>query len=322
MEKYIGFFLNNFCEAYPFYKNNLHENLELTEVLLDTYNTIYVPPMDKYITKFDKEASIELAYEVLESISPFLANRYLKYVRDGVIIFDTNHSSSTVNEDNNYYIYVHDRGNISTPMSSLHEYFHLLHLEKCNCNFEDENYYCYTEALGMAADFYFIMYVVNNKKDLLEDIKEVISEYYIRIYNLANESLIDGLLISIYNDKNKLSKKCIKQYIDEKKLNEEYKNLMKYKERACLDYYENIRYIYSLPQALVIAYNLYNDEAYRNNFNDMINDLECMDYVKWADKYYNSYIEEDNLYNMFRLLRYNIYNLYKDEEKVKKLGGI
>jgi hypothetical protein len=207
-------------------------------------------------------------------------------------------------------------------MISLHEFFHLLHLEKCEYKMDDENYYCYTEAIGMAADIYFIMYVVNNKKELLEDIKQVISEYYVRIYKLANESLIDGLLISIYKDKNKLSKKYINQYIEENKLNDNYKYIMNRKERACLDYYENIRYIYSLPQALVIAYNLYNDEAYRNNFIDMINDLECMDYVKWADKYYNSYIEEDNLYNMFRLLRYNIYNLYKDDEKVKKLGGI
>jgi len=101
-------------------------------------------------------------------------------------------------------------------MIGIHELFHLLHLEKCNCDLDDKNYYCYTEALGMARDFYFIMYVVNNKKELLDDIKAVISEYYIRLYNLANESLVDGLLISIYNDKNKLSKKYIKQFIDEK----------------------------------------------------------------------------------------------------------
>ena len=322
MEKYIDFFLNNFCKVYPFYINNLDKNIELTELLIDTYNTIYVPPMDNYITKFDKESSIELAYEVLESISPFLSNRYLKEIKDGVVKFGDYNFSGTVDENNKYSIYVHDEGNIVTPMISLHEFFHLLHLEKCEYKMDDENYYCYTEAIGMAADIYFIMYVVNNKKELLEDIKQVISEYYVRIYKLANESLIDGLLISIYKDKNKLSKKYINQYIEENKLNDNYKYIMNRKERACLDYYENIRYIYSLPQALVIAYNLYNDEAYRNNFIDMINDLECMDYVKWADKYYNSYIEEDNLYNMFRLLRYNIYNLYKDDEKVKKLGGI
>lgn len=322
MEKYIDFFLNNFCVCYPFYTKNLYKNIELTELLVDMYNTTYVPPMNNYITKFDRESTIELAYEVLESISPFIANRYLKEVKNGVINFGNYGFSSTKNENNNYNIYVHDEGNIVTPMISVHEFFHLLHLEKCNYNLDDENYYCYTEALGMAADFYFIMYVVNNKKDLVDDIKEAISEYYIRIYKLAKDSLVDGLLISIYNDKNKLSKKYIKQYVEENKLNEKYKKIMSYKEYACLDYYENIRYIYSLPQALIIAYKLYNEEQYRNNFIDMINDFEYMDYIKWADKYYNCYIKDDKIYELFRLLRCNMYNLYKGDEKVKKLGGI
>jgi len=54
----------------------------------------------------------------------------------------------------------------------------------------------------------------------------------------------------------------------------------------------------------------------------MINDFEYMNYAKWVDKYYNCYIKDDKIYEIYRLLRYNIYNLYKDDEKVKKIGGI
>ena len=321
MEKYIKFFLNNFCQVYPFYTNNLYRNIELSEVILDTYNTIYVPSMNEYTAKFDISSSFDLAYEVLESISPFLANRYLEEIKKGTIKFG-DYISGTYNEDNKYSIYIKDNHNIATPMVSVHEFFHLLHLEKCNNKLEDENYYCYTEALGMAADFYFIMYVINNKKELLEDIKEIICEYYLRIYKITNESLIDGLLISIYKDKNNLSKKSINTYIEENNLNSKYKNIMKIKDYAHLDYYENIRYVYSLPQALIIAYKLYNEEEYRYNFMDMINDFEYLDYIKWADKYFNCYINDEKIYDLFRLLRCNLHNLYKDDEKVKKIGEI
>lgn len=315
--------LQNHSKCYPFYIKNLDNNIELSKLLLEVYNTIYVPCKNNYKTKFSTKDSVNLTYEVLESISPFLANRYLEEVKNGTIVFGkydfsyTNYSRKSVN------IRVINSHNIVTPMVSMHEFFHLLHLEKNSYKLDSENYYCYTETLGMLADFYFIQYVLNNKKELVEDVKSIISEYYSRFYDMANDTLVDGMLISIYKENRSLSKKSIERYVNKYALNPAYKKLLYFKNDSKMYYDEDVRYIYSFPQALYLSSKLYNNIDFRNKFIDIIRDLELMDYTKWQEKYYNSFIKNRrDLYDLFRSLRRNMYNLYNDDEKVKKLGGL
>ena len=322
MEKYIQFFIYNFCKEYPFYLHNLNKNIELSKLLIELYRNLNIDECFNYQSKFDVLSTIELASEILESISPALKDKYLDEIKKGRIEYKEAPYSFLECNDGKYNIVINtEYDNITMAIASVHEFFHLLHLEQVQFNGDNENYYCYTEALGMSGEIYSLMYLYENRKEYLHDVLAYISELAFRLNNKANETLVDGVLISIYDEYDNLSIKSIKKYVKSFDIPKDYEKILSYKDYAHLDYYDDVRYIYSLPQALVIAYRLFNEYDFKNDFCEILSELSEVRYVKWADRHFNSYIEsEDKLLELYNELIEIINNLFKS--KVKKIGEI
>ena len=323
MEKYIKFFISNVCTEYPFYLDNLIDNINLTMLAIKFCNELDVPKDYDYEKEFTLEESINLACEILDSISCDLKDRLLLEIENENIEFTEGSFSYLEIKNGINIIYIKDSKNIATSLVLIHEFFHLLHLEQVNYEGENNNYYCYTETLGISGDLYSFFYLLNNKEDLIDELKTYISHFINRMIIKVNDSFVEGFLVAVYNEEKSLSRKAISNYINKYNLSSSFLDILKNKPDARLDYYDDIRYIYSTPKAIVFSYNLYKEEYIRNNFTNIISDLSKMSYIEWENKYINQYINNEEVYlNLVNKLLNEINKLYNKDSKVKKIGEI
>ena len=277
---------------FPRYKRNLKLNNFISYLFVQRYLENEILDF-KYETRFDKCSTIELASEILESISPSLKERFIKEYKNGNIIFKKHSKNgfSSTKVDNGIKCIISQNNTIVDPITCVHEFLHFLHLEKYNNNISDEDYYYFTEILGLAGDFYSIYYLAFIKKEYINDIKSYSSNIINSIMGSAQESLFVGTVIEIYEKYHSLSEESISKFLKECETFEEGTDVLEL--YSCIEeinYFECVRYVYALPVALQIASDLIsgNKEKYKGIFEkfetmtpeEILEELELDEHLK------------------------------------------
>lgn len=316
-------FLEESMEKYQFYLNNLKRNLELSKRTIELCRSFDFIFDIEYEHEFNIKETIKLVYEIISSINPILGKYFIEKIKDKTIIFRDYEYSYMTDEEGGIKIIIVPNKNIVTTVSLVHEFFHLIHLEKSNLKFKDEEYYCYTESLGMMGEYYALLYLFEKRPDLKNDIKMYINEDLIAMYKRGENTLRDGCLLDVYRNYGDLSKKSIELYVEKNKLSKDYLTMLKYKYDTNFYYGDYIRYINSLPVSLSLGYQLYYDKEFKNNFLNIVSELKNMKFINWKDKYTSKYIsnETDMLENA-NALRIWLHDNFYSDKKEKKLGGL
>lgn len=255
---------------FPRYKRDLALNNFISYLIVQMYLENEIREYD-YETVFDECSTIELASEILESISSSLKKKFIKEYKAGNIIFidnsETSYSHTYVN--GTIKCKITQNKNIMDPITCVHEFLHLLHLETYNNNISEEEYYYFTEILGLVGDLYSIYYLAFIKKEYLNDIKGFSFNIINSMMGSAQESLFVGTVIDVYNKYQSLSDENISKYLKTCDTFEEDTDILEL--YCCLDeinYFECVRYVYGLPIALQISSDLIagNKEKYKGIF--------------------------------------------------------
>ena len=310
VEGSIKNFLDNYTYKYPFYLKNLKSNIELSKKTIEFCRKFEINYDIYYQNEISVKESLALAYKIILSINPELANLFKDRLKDRTIIFREDAPYSyTTDEEGGIKIVIKNNNNISDAVSLVHEFFHIVHLEKSKRKFTDGEYNCYTETIGMMGEFYALLYLIDNRSDLKEDIKMYINEELIAMNIRGNNTLNDGYLIDIYINNGDLSQKSIYDYVIKNNLSKDYLNILKYKYKLKFYYDDYVRYIYSFPEALSLGYQLYNDANIKKNIINTLNDLGNMKFNEWEKKYATKYINsEEEIINNANILETWLYN--------------
>ena len=146
-------YCNELFDTFPKYKKYLRLNNVISDYVLDMYYKKVVPKELVYETSFTNEESISLARLILSSLSDKLAIKFDEYLKDKRISFSNLDFSYTTNRNNRIECVIKNTNNISDPINIVHEFLHCIHLEKLE-DINLEEYYYYTEIMGLIGDIY------------------------------------------------------------------------------------------------------------------------------------------------------------------------
>ena len=324
VEGNINIFLEECVKKYHFYLKNISKHMELSKRTIEFCRSFDFNFDINYKKEFKTKETVKLSYEIISSINPRLGKYFIEKLKDKTIEFRNDAPYSyTTDEEGSIKIIIKKNNNISDSLALIHEFFHIVHLVKSKSKFKEENYYCYTETLGMMSEYYSILYLLNNRPDLKDDLSMYLNESLLTMYIKAESTLRDGCLIDIYDNYGNLSKKSIASYVEANKLSKDYLTILKYKYNTKITYGDSIRYISSLPAALSLAYQLYYDKDFKDNIMNILNELGKISYIDWMKKYTSIHISnEENMIENAKVLRQWLYDTFYSNEKVKKIGEI
>lgn len=321
--------IKNYCkelkEIYPRFFMYLHEQIDIADYFMEMYLKNVVSSELSYKTKFNELEQIELSKEIINSISSELLDRYNLELSKGNIIFNDNSKSFSYTnvENNEIKCHICKSDNISSSISAVHEFFHLLHLEKYSNNIADENYYFFTEIFGLVADFYSMFYLEFIKKEYVEDIKAYFSNFFGALTQISQMTLILGTIIDINETKGNINNDSINSYVTEKKLSKDFLEIEDFLDDYDINEYDEVsRYVFALPIAFIMSTELLTDSKsylkYKNAFSDLENNNveECMEEVGLL----NHLKDKKYLQSLMDTMYINFEDLMQFEEnnKVKK----
>lgn len=322
--------LKNYCKElkanYPRFFKYLHQQIDIADYFMEMYFKNNITTELNYETKFDELEQIELSKEIINSISSELLDKFNLELNKGNIIFndDSKDFSYTNVENNEIKCHICNCDNISGPISAVHEFFHLLHLEKYLNNISDENYYYFTEIFGLVADFYSMFYLAFIKKEYVKDVKAYFSNFFSSITQMSQMTLILGTIIDIQETKGNINKESIKSYVIENKLSEDFLDIRDFFDDYDInEYVEVSRYVFALPIAFIISVDLIsNSKSYlkyktvfsdleNNNVEESMEELDLLNHLK--DKKYLQSLMDTIYINFVDLMK------FEEKDKIKKI---
>ena len=256
-KKEIKTYCDGMFDLYPRYSKYLSLNNKISDYILAIYYNKDISKNIEYKVTFDDYSSIQLASEILESISTDLRDKFIDCIRNKRIIFSDDSISATYLVEDYIMSSVKRTNTISDSINLIHEFMHHIHLEKYG-NITYEEYYYFTEVLGMFGDFYSIFYIADNKKELYSDIESYLSETICSLAGCADRTLHFGIIMEIYKSKHSLSKFAFMKYIKENDISKKFMHVLEYfKDSDHYSYHEDVRCVFAFPLAYKMAKELY-----------------------------------------------------------------
>lgn len=317
-ENRIMNYCDNIFDIYPKYNKYLNLNNNISDYILAIYYSNKIPKNLEYSNYFTNEQSILLAREIIGSILPDLVTKYDKYIYENRIKFEDIDYSLTTNKDGEIESVIRISNTLEQPINILHEFMHCIHLEKFN-ELSYEEYYYYTEIMGMIGDIYSVFYLIKNNISK-EDSYVYLCDIMNKMAQNADSVLSFGKIMDVYRTKKGLSKHNISNYIKENNISPKFINIIKkYNDVKDFRYHEEARYIFAFPIAFMISLDLIsgNIEKYKLAFNSLPyvkTDVLLHDLI--LDSHFN---DEEQLDILMNNIYSDIVGLFEDD-KVKKLG--
>ena len=321
----IKTYCDGISDIYPKYDKYLSLNNKISSYLLEIYYNKSIPKDINYNTYFDDFSSIELASEILESLSTDLKNRFLNYIENNDIYLSNNEMSATFIHETHVRSSVKRNNNIVDAISLIHEFMHYIHLEKYD-DISYEDYYYFTEILGIFGDLYSIFYLINNKPELKCDVDSYLTETISSIAACADNTLPFGIIIEIYRKKHSLSKFALMKYIKENDISKKFMHVLDfYKDVEHFSYHEDVRYVFAFPIAFKISKALieknYKIYEYKEVFDKLpvTSPEKCLHMLN-LDTFFENDEELEKVMNEMFETFINIYT--KKDYKIKKYGEL
>ena len=313
-------YCNELFDTFPKYKKYLRLNNVISDYVLDMYYKKVVPKELVYETSFTNEESISLARLILSSLSDKLAIKFDEYLKDKRISFSNLDFSYTTNRNNRIECVINSSNNISDPINIVHEFLHCIHLEKIE-DINLEEYYYYTEIMGLIGDIYSPLYLIKNNK-YVHDSCTYISNIINTMAQVADSVISFGLLLDVYKSKKNLSDDSMIGYIKEHDLSLSFLDVFKnYSNQDDYTYHEDARYIFAFPISFIISKDIIDNNTF-NKYYTEFNKLPNIKVDIILDNLNIDYIYDENKLDLVMNDIYkNIVDIF-ESQKVKKLGEL
>lgn len=313
----------NYCDGmfdlYPKYNKYLTLNNSIANYILEIYYNDFLNKESNYQSYFDDQSSYDLAYEILNSISEELALKFKKCIEDNIIEYSDNCSSCTYLESEKIKCRINHTHKIIDSIAMIHEFFHYIHLEKYG-EISYEEYYYYSEILGLVGDFYSTFYLINNKQELHDDVVAYLNDDITKLAMCSDEVIPFGTLLEVYKSKHSISKLALKKYIKEHNLSKKFINVLDYyKDADHYNYHEDARYVFSFPIALIISLDLINNPTSYYRYKEVFNLLPHISAEEALHNLgLNKYLEDENeLSNIMNTINNTLLSIIDNDVKVK-----
>lgn len=222
--------------------------------------------INEYKTSVDFLSLIELCNQILSTLDRGLCDKFNKRLADGTINLDSEEELSITAMtvvDHNIDINVKRTYTIEDVLGLIHEFFHSIHIEKYDNDMQNANWYFSAELIAMIGEFYAIMYLNQNnifKDDLIEYLKGVLNV----IFAKANDTLITGLTLEIYDKEQSISDEAVQHFIRTRGLPQEYGAIIEVlEELEDFEFHDNATYIFGFPISMLIATKMLEDDSYK-----------------------------------------------------------
>ena len=321
--------IKTYCDGvfdlYPRYNKYLSLNNKISDYILEIYYNENIEKKYKYVTDFDEFESIELACEIIGSISQDLKEKFIEYINDGGVHILDDCISGTYINNTKIESSIKKTNTIVDPITIVHEFMHYIHLEKYG-DIYYEDYYYFTEILGLVGDFYSIFYLENNKPELFDDVKAYLSESICSLASFADRTLPFGMVLDIYKNKHSLSKLAFLTYMKTNKISMKFFNVLNhYKPNEHFNYHEDVRYVFALPIAYKISKDIFTKKYKFYEYKEVFDKLPCINVEKCLNILnLDSHFENDEALKLIMgEILTDFVNLYdKEKNKVKKYGDL
>ncbi len=330
LENSLKVYLNELYKCYPCYEKYLELNNDIALYLLDIYDQETIPKSTEYKQELDVYTAIDLAHEIISSISEALGITFIELIKQRSIYFispEEQDFSCTYSLDGVSYSSVNNHDNICTVMCLVHEFFHNIHLDKYHGDMKDEEWFFYTEIFGLMGDFYSAFYLLRGKKQLRSDVKNYLCNFFESMVACSDRCLITGMIIDIYTKKKSLSTKAIKDYVKERGLSKEAENILNLlsEEDDDYEYYKEVPYIFAFPVAFQLAANVLTNQEYKQRFVDMFDKVADIKAKEWFQVMgvFEHTKDSHTLNEVMNAYYTNMIDVYTlDNPKIKKIGDL
>lgn len=256
----------NYINILAYYFNWIGECLFSEDVMLDKYKNSNISINDV----------LQIAFDIISDFGNGYKEEFEKCINDGTIEFvdaDDNSYAYTAKENNHFSISVDRNYNIEDIIKLVHEFFHYLHIRKFDEGFKNEQCYLYGEMFSILGEIYAVLYLYKNnifKDDAITYLKKEI----MIIYKYANNTLIMGIVMHIYDLYNNFTDKSIDEYINFTNSPEEFVNAFDYlNDIEEFNYHELATYIIGFFPAFVLANSMIDDKSIIIRFTNCINHI-------------------------------------------------
>ena len=225
-----------------------------------------VNDIEEYCVDLDYLSIIEICNEILMSLDKNLCDKFNKRITDGTIDFKHDSITSMGISNKRINITINKTSTIEDILGLIHEFFHSIHIEKYDNDMQNQEWYFFTEAIAMIGELYAVMYMHENSI-LKDDLNKYLKKYISIMFSHANNTLLTGLTLEIYDREQSLSDDAVSHFIQFKNLPEEYNEISEVIEY--LDdfvFHESATYTFGFPIALLIASKMLIDEEYKLRF--------------------------------------------------------
>ena len=215
----------------------------------------------------------EMCNQILNSLDTGLCKKFNKRMYDGTINFEEDSITSMKVDNGKIDITLNRNYTIEDIFGLIHEFFHSIHIEKYNNNMHDSKWYIFTEAIAMIGELYAVLYMYKNNI-MKEDLIIYIKKYLSTIFAQANNTLVTGLALEIYDKEQSLSDDSIEHFIKVKELPSEYKNINHVLEY--LDdflFHESATYTFGFPISFIVVTKMFEDDCYKNKVISLLENI-------------------------------------------------
>lgn len=331
IEKYLKEYIESLNRNYPcfveylnyinelsFYVNYLGENI----INVDYIDRIY---LEKNLSSDDM---YELCLEILQTLGYenefkyMYQNKIIKYKKER-----KNTNSYTKVKHDKLLINVYKNNTIEDVLKTIHEFFHYIHISKYEKNLKNDKCFLFTETFAAIGELYTILYLYNNNL-YKEDVVTYFKAYFNTLHIKANHTLLNGILIDIYDKHHSLDDEIIEKYIIEENHDDWVKKIIEYNsELESFDFFEDAGYALALIPALLTAVSMQENNDAILNVRDCIENIHEYNTMEKLYKKLNVYdvvYNQDNLIKLISQMYYFIKNVFDNNEinYQKKLGGL
>lgn len=330
LEEYLEDFINGLNKNYPcfieylnhinelsFYVNYLGENIIDSDFIERKY-------LKKDLSKLE---SFNICLKICQTLG--YENEFINVLDNKILKFKkaTKKSFSYTKVKNNKLFMVIEIDNtVEDVIKIMHEFFHYLHISKYEDKLKSDKCYLFSETFAAIGELYAILYLYNNNiyKD---DIVTYFKAYFNTLHVKANYTLINGIMLDIYNKHHSLDSETIDKYILEEEHDDWVKNIVEYNfELGNFDFFENAGYAIALIPALLVVISMQENNDNILNVKDCIENIHDYNTMEKLYKKLNVYefiYNQDNLVDLVS----NLYHFFKgvidnnEIEYQKKIGN-
>lgn len=230
----------------------------------------------EYNTDIDIISMLDICNKILSSIDEDLCAEFNKKINDGTIQFNDeseyDYSFSKI-ENGEVVSEIKRKYTIQDVVETIHEFFHIIHIEKYDKKYEDQDCYLLTEGVALIGEIYSILYM-HEKNILREDLLVYFKQVINAMDSHSSDTLITGSVLNIYDVEQSFSEEAMDQLIEVDESSSEHDGIGDL--LLSLDefpFHTSSTYVFGFPIAILVASKMLEDEMYKKRVMHLLGNI-------------------------------------------------